>query len=357
MAGRLRLFGSRVESALSRPFRWLRDLLLAALRSVFPLVCLVLVPLLLGGIVVELLRPTPDAKRVAALLVGLFAAAFLAAYGRDVALRVRKLGPVELSDLQDQVLKPSDLPREVTIPGGMAVETIGSPRPPSFSTEEEFHFEQADRYLSFLEFTGRAEPPPGSRRKELIELLWYVGRFANARGQWGKAIQRLEWLERLARPHPNPEAVGDLALATLYAGLQAKVGSSERAKLFAATARRFSRLARAGELDYLGYFWLAYAQDELGQAYEAVGSNREAIKRHPRLAPARYNMAISLLKLDDPEEAYKTLAAILPDDEHGRETLASAPKDAELAQQLKRFAETRWGRRIAEWLDRQRREG
>jgi tetratricopeptide (TPR) repeat protein len=101
-------------------------------------------------------------------------------------------------------------------------------------------------------------------------------------------------------------------------------------ELLTETSRRLARVARARELDATGYFWLAYAQDELGRYYEAVASSREALKRRPRYAPSKYNAAVSLAKLGRYREACSTLEGIAPADEFAGMVVDSATDDADL---------------------------
>jgi tetratricopeptide (TPR) repeat protein len=93
---------------------------------------------------------------------------------------------------------------------------------------------------------------------------------------------------------------------------------------------RLGRLAREHSLDYLGYFWLAYVQDELGHWYEAVQSNEAALERRPRYAPSKYNAAVSRAKLGQYRHAWRMLESIAPADEYAKDVLAAAEKDTEL---------------------------
>jgi tetratricopeptide (TPR) repeat protein len=344
-----RRFRAALRRGAARSAAGLRRLLAAGLRAVFPILCLALALLLLVEIGILVTSPKPDAKVLAILIPALLAAAFLGAYGHDVATRIRKLGPVEIGEIQDDHFRAWEMPRRLAVEetGSVIFETSGRPAVPSFSPEKDWAFEQGDRYLSFLEFSGRAEPPDGPQRQQLLEALLFVGRAANARGQWGKAIQRLAWLERLAGGSAEPSAIADLAMANLYSGLRAE--GRHRDAYFAEAMRRLAGLARSGELEGVGYFWLAYAQDELERFYEAVASNREALARRPRLATAKYNAALALLNLEDPEGAYAMLKGIRPSDEEGVPTLQSARDDPDFTDRLRPFEEDRWGRRIAAW--------
>src|SRR4051794_39844298 len=70
-------------------------------RQAFQVVAAVIALLLLFSLAQELLaKKAPDAKVVVAIVVCLFGAAFLAAYGRDVAARIKKIGPIELLEGQ-----------------------------------------------------------------------------------------------------------------------------------------------------------------------------------------------------------------------------------------------------------------
>ena len=106
---------------------------------------------------------------------------------------------------------------------------------------------------------------------------------------------------------------------------------------------RLGHLAREQSLEYLGYFWLAYVQDELGRWYEAAQSNEAALKRQPRYAPSKYNAAVSRAKLGQYRHAYRMLASIAPEDQYAKKVWEAAEQDAELWDAVKDLG---WRRRM-----------
>jgi tetratricopeptide (TPR) repeat protein len=150
-----------------------------------------------------------------------------------------------------------------------------------------------------------------------------------------KAIRWLEHLEKLSEGSYRPDEVSNyLAFSNLCSGLQEKTGELRKKHLRKAV-QRFAALADKGVLDYQGYFWLAYAQDELGQWYEAILSNFETLKRRPRHAPARYNLADSLLKLGKCGGALRQLKKIGPQDEQiDKATAAIAASTDEMRRKI-----------------------
>ncbi len=113
-----------------------------------------------------------------------------------------------------------------------------------------------------------------------------------------------------------------------------------------------SRLAAKRQLEYSGYFWLAYAQDALGLWYEATKSHFEALKRRPRFAPSRYNLAICLLKLEKARGACRQLQAIRLDDEQIGDVTRGVQADKEMRDLIARVADPETKNRLLSELAR-----
>jgi tetratricopeptide (TPR) repeat protein len=296
--------------------------------------------LLLLSLIQELLfKQASDAKTVGALVACLFAAAFLAAYGKDVAARIKRVGPIELLEGQKAA-------RELDSIAGEGARALGESgviqktdsfsldltKPIPLSTVQEFYYQEGDKLLTHLKLSG-AEPEAGADREVVMELLFRVGYTAVTQREWMKAIRWLRHLEKLSRAtYRSVEVSNYLAFSILLSALPET--GEVRAERLREAAQRFATLSKQGDLDYQGYFWLAYAQDELTQWYEAVRSNLEALKRRPRLAPARYNLALSLLKLGKYANAHRHLSRIDAAAEKVSTVASSVPSDVEMEKQV-----------------------
>jgi tetratricopeptide (TPR) repeat protein len=269
----------------------------------------------------------------------LFAAAFLAAYGKDVAARIKRVGPIELLEGQKAA-------RELDSIAGEGARALGESgviqktdsfsldltKPIPLSTVQEFYYQEGDKLLTHLKLSG-AEPEAGADREVVMELLFRVGYTAVTQREWMKAIRWLRHLEKLSRAtYRSVEVSNYLAFSILLSALPET--GEVRAERLREAAQRFATLSKQGDLDYQGYFWLAYAQDELTQWYEAVRSNLEALKRRPRLAPARYNLALSLLKLGKYANAHRHLSRIDAAAEKVSTVASSVPSDVEMEKQV-----------------------
>jgi tetratricopeptide (TPR) repeat protein len=126
-------------------------------------------------------------------------------------------------------------------------------------------------------------------------------------------------------------------------GREASEGGAERRQYFEKARDQLKKLIDLGNAPAQAYFFLAYAQDELDQWHEAVGSNREMLQRRPRCAPAKYNCAISLIKLQRLNDAYKMLGRMTVEDDDLDIVLAVYKTDPDL---LPRIQDTHWQQTI-----------
>jgi hypothetical protein len=91
--------------------RWLENLLGRTAKLAFTLTCWVTALALLAGVLLQIAGPT-DVKVLASLLAGFLGTLFLAAYGTEVANRIKKVGPLELFEAQAKAreLEAAELP-------------------------------------------------------------------------------------------------------------------------------------------------------------------------------------------------------------------------------------------------------
>ena len=339
-----------------RVWAWLGLLPARLARAAFALVCWLIVALLLGSMFRQLFHDSgnTDPKVLAAILAAILPAAFLGAYGREVASRIKKLGPFELFEIAKATGYLEDLSSlDFDLPDGVALAPdqhgeirVGRSRS---SEKQSFFFERGDRYLNYMEYSG-SEPTQGRQQTEHWKQLLTIGRSAFSIGEWTKAIHWLERLEKLSRRSFEPARVDFYAgmahvfsLVERPAGAEVKEPVDLKWKHARRAEERLGHLAREQRLDHLGYFWLAYVQDELGHWYEAAQSNDAALKRQPRYAPSKYNAAVSRAKLGQYRHAYRMLASIAPEDQYAKNVLEAAEQDAELWDAVKDLG---WRRRM-----------
>ena len=278
--------------------KWIAGELASARLGVLAIIAACATLLLLLSLLQTLFSEQPvDAKLVAVLVPSLLAAAFLAAFGKEVAGRIKKIGPIEileahqavhgLDEIGSEVVKALDQPLQLTL----------SLEKTQLLPAQRFYYAEGDKLLTYLKLSG-TEPESGAERQVFWELLFRVGRTAHTQLDWPIAIRWLEHLEKVSEgDYRSAEVSNYLAFSYLFAAIQAEERGEARSGGFKKAVDRLSRLAAKRKLEYSGYFWLAYAQDELGLWYEAARSHLETLKRRPRLAPSRYNLAICWLKL------------------------------------------------------------
>src|SRR5436853_1370904 len=169
-----------------------------------------------------------------------------------------------------------------------------------------------------------------------------------AQNDWARATARLDKLRELSKDSFRPEIVLPLVgLSYFYWALLEDL-SEARKERFGRAAEAFAKVIKSGGTSYWNYYHLAYAQDELKLHYEAIESNKETLKRRPRFAPAKYNTAVSYVKLEDFKSAYDSLIQVSRGDEDGMATLKSAFIDEEL--RLLREHED-WKNKVALFLE------
>ncbi len=251
--------------------------------------------------------------------------------------RLKKIGPLELfEEAQDIISGFEEIEKLRPRLGAISTRATqgGTSRTlyPSFHklpSHEAFHCQQGDVAVSLLEFTN-SQPEKTKYRSNYFDLLCKVGTCAFVQNDWARAVARLEKLRELSADSFSPEVVLPvLGLSYFYWALEERDTASQKER-FGRAADVFLKVIKLGRAYYLTYFHLAYAQDELGLFHEAVESNKEALKRRPRFAPARYNSAVSYVKLGEFKSAFEMLTEIRRQDEEGSATLNSILADEEL---------------------------
>lgn len=297
----------------------------------------------LGILVQQVVAEEPSSAVITAagaliLLSGLFAR-----HGEVIAARLKKLGPLELfEEVREALANLEDIASKVPI--FELSEDALVIRPARLSPEQEFAFRQGDLFAAFLQFSG-TEPVRESSRRRYFELLYKVGRCAWSQKEWPRATARLGRLEELSGGAYEARFVLYLTgVAWLTWGSEGSGGAAtEQHQYFIKARRQLKKLIDLGDAPAAAYFFLAYAQDELGQWREAIASNREMLERRPRCAPAKYNSAISLIKLHRLNDAYRMLARISVEDDDLDLVLAVYKDDAEL---LPKVEDAYWRRSI-----------
>jgi tetratricopeptide (TPR) repeat protein len=324
-------------------------------KTAFQVVSAATALLLLVALFFDLLyRPTSDAKLIGTLVASFFAAAFLAAFGKD--LRVKKIGPVELLEVQRAARELDGISAEVIAELISDVGRISIPdvsfEPKKLSPAEKFYYAEGDKLLTHLKFS-HSEPETGADRDIFLKLLLGVGKTAHSQREFRKAIRWLEHLETKSEgKYESIQVSVYIAFSFLFMTLGEESRGTQHVEGLRKAARRFADVADKQELDWGGYFWWAYAQDELEQWYEAVFSLLEALERRPRLAPARFNLAISLLKLGKINNAYWQLKNIRNGDDYVELVKEGATSDQEIRSLIEKIEAEDEKRRLLAELDR-----
>jgi tetratricopeptide (TPR) repeat protein len=313
----------------------------------FTLVLWFLIGALVWLFVSELLKKAPNSTLLVAVAGLLLVVILFNRYESVFVGRLKKIGPLELFEEARDVFTHF----EEIVP---KLPLIGSPsvaQPRKLTLYEAFHCQQGDIAISLLEFT-KSQPEKTKYRDKYFDLLCKVGSCAIAQNDWARATARLDRLRELSADSFRPEIVLPLVgLSYLYWALEDR--SEARKESLVKAVEAFAKVVKSGGTSYLNYFHLAYAQDDLGLCHEAIESNKEALKRRPDFAPAKYNTAVSYVKLGDFKSAYDSLTQIGRQDAEAVKTLKSAFIDEEL-RPLREHEE--WKSKVALFLGQMTRE-
>lgn len=312
---------------------------------------LVLMVLLVGAMLIEMSRDTPDLKRFTALVTLILLTAAVAQFGGDLAARLKKVGPVELFSEQvaDLVATLGRL--------DLRISAHGTPKAGDLPPEELLKYKEADRYVSQVEFSNvKLE---GAQQRRFCDLLLNVALAAMRQQDWWRGRARLRYLVQLAGDSYRPGKVQySLGYACLRCALHRKADSSvageRREQDLWAAVDHFRNAAERIPDDHLASFYLGYSLDELDQYGGALKANAAVLELRPQFAPAKYNTAITQVKLSRFEEAFETLQRIEPTDEKQGNLLRSALEDPELAP-LREHPDL--GGRVVDWLKRRTERG
>lgn len=270
-------------------------------------------------------------------------------YERVLIGRLKKIGPLELfEEARDVFANFDEIVAKIPLVG---LPGASHAVPRKLTSSEAFQCQQGEAAVSLLELT-KSEPEKTKYRDEYFDLLCKVGSCAVAQNDWARATARLDRLRKLSVDSFRPEIVLPLAgQAYFYWALEDR--SKAREEWFGKAVEAFTKIIKLGGTSYWNYYHLAYAQDELGLHYEAIESNKETLNRRPRFAPAKYNMAVSYVKLEDFKSAYESLIQVSTKDDEGMTTLKSALIDDEL-KPLREHED--WKSQVALFLEEETRE-
>jgi tetratricopeptide (TPR) repeat protein len=301
----------------------------------FTLSCLVTMVICLGILARQAGAKEPSGTVISTAGGLILVCAMLARHNEAIASRLKKLGPLELfEEVHEALAQLDDIASKV--PVYKVSEDDLELKPATLSPAERFAFIQADLVASMLQLGGGEPTRPASLRR-YYELLFKVGTCALSQKQWPGATARLERLEEVSGGTYKQRDVLYRSGAAYWNWGRETGGSNEEEKrrYFERARCQLGKLIDLGNVPPAAHFFLAYAQDELGQWHEAVGNNREMLRRRPRCAPAKYNCATSLIKLRRLDDAYKMLEQLTIEDSDLDLVLAVYKDDPDLLPWIK----------------------
>lgn len=351
-AGTIRRAARSTWRLLGRLSRLVEETVFKALSALVALAALAII-----GKELLVLRE-PHAAEITAAGVITVVAALFSCFGVDLIRRLKKLGPLELFEGVSTFLSQlptiaADTPRrmknvEVSFRAQGAIEMASK-----LDRREEFHYRQADLLLSQIDFMD-AIPKDGKHKRKYCKLLLDVAYCAFLQRDWVRAIERAYKLEEVAEDFKPEERLTMIGASYFWWGVSLSPGPEdllERRDLFANAEDAFQRLIRRGVVTAFTYFGLGYIQFEFGKYELAVESNGRALRENPRFAAAKYNAAISYMKLGKMKKSYGALLTIVPSDDDAEEVLEHAKEDDELQQLLTESRDAYWVRNIRSLLN------
>ena len=295
------------------------------------MVCAVLIVLLLIALGLELFgKYPPDQALVVALATLVLVSIILLSFGSDLRSRLKKLGPLELYQGEARSLV-EDLDRyRFKVKADQRTGQLWTGR-------RRFQYEELDRLVSQVEFEGRA-PKRTHLLRVYFDVLFQVGTAAAVQGEWARAARRLERLVDLSGGEHEPgSAYFNLGLSYVEWAKEIRAGDFDEIdgepspeELWRKAVSALEQAWQHDPRDHKAPYWLAFALDELKQYGAAIKANDAALEIRPQFAPAKYNAAVSSVKLKRHRAAFERLKDISRDDELGEEACRQALKDEEL---------------------------
>ena len=341
-------------TALSRPLAVIRPGLKLLLDRLVQVIALAILFPLLAFFFKASLDSKPDTTKIVALAAMVLVVALFLGGGPLLLSRLKKLGPLELFESAEPVLvnRLSLLIERMNKDVGPVLGESSAERQglPSRAALEESR--RADAIILLFEALGEAETLTGAAKRNLGTLLWSVGNFAVQRHDWPIARQRLERLQRLlGESYDRNEITDNLPYKLAYNLGWSYLGpvldsrdpeeqgftkdqdpraKKERKRLLRLALDSFSRAAEEDPYSRDALFYRAWVEDELGMWDLAIDSNKLVLRLSPHDAPAKYNLAISLIKKEKLDLALEQLGTINARDREGRTVLELALSDQDL---------------------------
>ncbi|HVT58381.1 MAG TPA: hypothetical protein VHR45_08270 [Thermoanaerobaculia bacterium] len=297
-----------------------------------------------------------DAKNLAELAAVVLVLAVLASSGQILLSRLKKLGPLELFEKHASGLAGhlKELAKEV-------LEAQKNP----FSPSSEDTYRRSELLIWMVEFNLSAEEIKDASKQGLPDLLYWTGLFAVLRRNWPAATTRLERLRWLLGEADDRDEITNnlpyklaLNLGKAFLGrVQDAREHPERAldpreaeeSLYKSLAH-FARAVNKDPYSYIALYNRAFVEDELRMFERAIASNRAALELRPDHARAKYNIAVSLIKMEGLKAATRSLVRIKRSDLDGEEMLKLSKTDQDLEPL---FHDAYCARRIRWWWIRQ----
>ncbi|HEV7506914.1 MAG TPA: hypothetical protein VGS07_18635 [Thermoanaerobaculia bacterium] len=299
----------------------------ALFNALFQLICFVLLAACLYLFGKEIMVKQPRYELLISLGTFTVLLALGGQYGQHFFARLKKLGPLELFEKEAPSLL-AGLTKAVQ-DSKITLDHLGAPLSPS----TDYFLRRADLGISLLEFLGR-DQFKSLDKQELGTMILRIAILSLQRGDWWRGRNRLELLREIAGEDFKAATVS-YNLGVAYWKCAEECPEQDRDKTLRLAQENFAKATTKDPFDHEAPYMLAYIQDELGLQDLAIQSNWKALRIRSDFAPARYNLAISLLKKEEIEKAAEKVLGIRPTDMEGLETLQFAPSDPELWPLLK----------------------
>jgi tetratricopeptide (TPR) repeat protein len=262
--------------------------------------------------------------------------------------RLKKVGPLELFETAAPALAKRLAELLELEKRGISPIFDEEPGPPTQVAVEEAR--RADTLILLFDALGQPETLTADARRSLGSLLFYVGACAVRRKHWATARERLERLQRLTGASlDRNEITYNLPFKLAYNLGRVYLGpvidkrepreqgltydpreKNERKRLLRMALECFRRAVAEDPLSRDAWFNLAWVADELGLIGPTVEALETVLKLNPDDAPAKLNLAISLLKKRDLHGAFARLETISATDSDGLAILQQAMTDPDL---------------------------
>lgn len=273
-----------------------------------------------------------DAAQVLSLGTLALVTTLCLAFGPDLLERLKRFGPLELYAIE--VVGPLEDFKSFRFEvkkTGLGTSKASGER---WIGRKRLEYEKLDRLASAIGKSEYLRIKDEDDRKQFHNVLFYLGTGAVEQGDWPRAEAHFKRLQQLSDGYELETVSFNLGMAYIHWGIQKHQERKPRdprpRELFELALKHLTTAMKDPRDQHRTLFWLAYALDEVTYYRESIRRNLQALGLQGSLAPAKYNIAVTHVKLGEYCDALQYLGNISDTDTDADYVLDLASHDEDL---------------------------